>query len=118
MSDYNSTATSTIYVNGKPAEQELQKLKQRASDLRDAIASAAKAGEKADLKKLINELKQANREIKQVEGAIHSCEVVMKRLDKATPKELNMALRQLKKELNDMERGSRAWDEQVKKIKS
>lgn len=117
MSDYNSTATSTIYVNGKPAEQELQKLKQRASDLRDAIASAAKAGEKADLKKLRNELKQANREIKQVEGAIHSCEVVMKRLDKATPKELNMALKQLKKELNDMERGSRAWDEQVKKIK-
>ena len=79
MSDYNSTATSTIYVNGKPAEQELQKLKQRASDLRDAIASAAKAGEKADLKKLRNELKQANREIKQVEGSIHSCEVVMKR---------------------------------------
>ena len=117
MSDYNSTATSTIYVNGKPAEQELQKLKQRASDLRDAIASAAKAGEKADLKKLRNELKQANREIKQVEGSIHSCEVVMKRLDKATPKELNMALKQLKKELNDMERGSRAWDEQVKKIK-
>lgn len=117
MSDYNSTATSTIYVNGKPAEQELQKLKQRASDLRDAIASAAKAGEKADLKKLRNELKQANREIKQVEGAIHSCEVVMKRLDKATPKELNMALRQLKKELNDIERGSDAWNKQVAKIK-
>lgn len=117
MSDYNSTATSTIYVNGKPAEAELQKLKQRASDLKDAIAAAAKAGDKADLRKLRGELTSTKREVKNVENAIHSCEVVMKRLDKATPKELNMALKQLKRELNDMERGTAAWDKQVAKIK-
>ena len=70
MADINSTATSTIYVNGKPAEQELQKLKQRASDLRDAIAAAAKAGDKADLKKLRSELNSTNREVKQVEKEI------------------------------------------------
>ena len=117
MSDYNSTATSTIYVNGKPAEAELQKLKQRASDLKDAIAAAAKAGDKADLRKLRGELTSTKREVKNVENAIHSCEVVMKRLDEATPKELNMALKQLKRELNDMERGTAAWDKQVAKIK-
>ena len=117
MADYNSTATSTIYVNGKPAEAELQKLKQRASDLRDAIASAAKAGDKASLKKLRSELNQTKREVKEVEGAMHAAEVVMKRLDKATPKELQATLRQLKKELNDMERGTDAWDKQVAKIK-
>ena len=117
MADYNSTATSTIYVNGKPAEAELQKLKQRASDLRDAIASAAKAGDKASLKKLRSELNQTKREVKEVEGAMHAAEVVMKRLDKATPKELQATLRQLKKELNDMERGTDAWDKQVAAIK-
>ena len=117
MADYNSTATSTIYVNGKPAEAELQKLKQRASDLRDAIASAAKAGDKASLKKLRSELNQTKREVKEVEGAMHAAEVVMKRLDKATPKELQATLRQLKKELNDMERGTDAWDKQVSAIK-
>lgn len=117
MADYNSTATSTIYVNGKPAEAELQKLKQRASDLRDAIASAAKAGDKASLKKLRSELNQTKREVKEVEGAMHAAEVVMKRLDKATPKELQATLLQLKKELNDMERGTDAWDKQVAKIK-
>ena len=117
MSDYQSTATSTIYVNGKPAEDELRKLKERASDLRDAIAAAGKAGNKADLSKFRSELKSTNREIKNVENSIHTAENVMKRLNKATPKELNMALKQLKKELNDMERGSDAWNKQVAKIK-
>jgi len=117
MADYNSTATSTIYVNGKPAEQELQRLKQRASDLRDAMAKAASAGNKADLKKLRNELKLTNREVKNVENSIHSTEIVMSRLNKATPRELQMALKQLKKELNDIERGSDAWNKQVAKIK-
>lgn len=117
MSDYNSTATSTIYVNGKAAEAELQKLKSRASDLRDAIAKAAKAGEKASLKKLRSELNYTRREVEQVESAMHAAEVVMKRLDKATPKELQMTLKQLKKELNNMERGTKAWDQQTAKIK-
>lgn len=117
MADYNSTATSTVYVNGKPAEQELQRLKQRASDLQDAMAKAASAGNKADLKKFRSELTSTRREIKNVENSMHSAEVVMKRLNKATPRELNMALRQLKKELNDIERGSDAWNKQVAKIK-
>lgn len=117
MADYNSTATSTVYVNGKPAEQELQRLKQRASDLQDAMAKAAAAGNKADLKKFRSELNRTRGEIKNVENSMRSAEIVMKRLDKATPKELNMALRQLKKELNDIERGSDAWNKQVAKIK-
>ncbi len=117
MADYNSTATSTVYVNGKPAEQELQRLKQRASDLQDAMAKAASAGNKADLKKFRSELTSTRREIKNVENSMHSAEIVMNRLNKATPRELNMALRQLKKELNDIERGSDAWNKQVAKIK-
>ena len=40
------------------------------------------------------------------------------RLDKATPKELRMALRQLKQELANIERGSKAWNEHMKKIRS
>lgn len=117
MTDYNSTATSTVYVNGKPAEAELQRLKQRASDFSDALAKAAKEGNKADLKKWHKELRTTQREIKNVESAMHAAEVVMKRLDKATPKELQMTLKQLKKELNNMERGSKAWDQQTAKIK-
>lgn len=117
MADYNSTATSTVYVNGKPAEQELKRLKNNADNLHDAIAAASKAGDKATLKKLRGELNFTNNQIKQVEGAMHAAEVVMKRLDKATPKELQSTLRQLKKELNDIERGSDAWNKQVAKIK-
>jgi len=117
MADYNSTATSTIYVNGKPAQQELLRLKQRANDLRDAIAKAGAAGNKADLKKFRSELKSTNREIRTIENSITAAEQVMRRLNKATPRELNMTLRQLNKELNDIERGSAAWNKQVAKIK-
>lgn len=117
MADINSTATSTIYVNGKPAEQELKRLKNNADNLHDAIAAASKAGDKASLKKFRSELNYTKNQIKQVEGAMHAAEVVMKRLDKATPKELQSTLRQLKKELNDIERGSDAWNKQVAKIK-
>lgn len=117
MADYNSTATSTVYVNGKPAEQELQRLKQRADNLRDAIAKAGAAGNKADLKKFRSELKSTNREIRNIQNSITAADQVMRRLNKATPRELQLTLRQLNKELNDIERGSAAWDKQVAKIK-
>ncbi len=41
----------------------------------------------------------------------------MRRLDSATPKELNKVMRQLRTELNGMQRGTAAWDAQVVKIR-
>ena len=45
------------------------------------------------------------------------CEV-LKRLDKATPKELQKALRTLEKQLNNIKRGTEAWEEQCEQIKA
>lgn len=64
MSDYSTNASVTLIVNGKEAEETLSKLKQRASDYRDAIAKAAKEGNKTELTKLRKELRSTEHEIR------------------------------------------------------
>ncbi len=117
MANYSSTAKVTLSVNGKQAEQMLSKLQDDARRLQNRIEEAAKAGDKVTMKKFQRELNSTNRLMNQLRGSSVSTEEVMKRLDRASPKELNKVLRQLKAELNNIERGSAAWDAQIAKIK-
>lgn len=118
MANYTSTANVVLSVNGKQAQQMLSTLERDAKRLEKQIAAAAKAGDKATMKKLQRELNQTNRLMDQLKGSSASVDNVLRRLDKATPKELNKALRQLKNELNGIERGTAAWDAQIAKIKA
>lgn len=118
MANYTSTANVVLSVNGKQAQQMLSTLERDARRLEKQIAAAAKAGDKATMKKLQRELNQTNRLMDQLKGSSASVDNVLRRLDKATPKELNKALRQLKNELNGIERGTAAWDAQIAKIKA
>lgn len=117
MSDINANATVTLIVNGKQAQNMLEQLKRQASDLEDKITKAAAAGDKVQLKKFQRELKQTRRQIGQIESATQGVENVMKRLDKASPKELSRTLRELKKSLNGIERGTDEWNKQCESIK-
>ena len=117
MSDINANATVTLTVNGKQAQNMLEQLKKQASDLEERITKAAAAGDKVQLKKLQRELRQTNRQIGQIESATQGVENVMKRLDKASPKELNRTLKELKKSLNGIERGTDEWNKQCESIK-
>ena len=117
MSDINANATVTLTVNGKQAQNMLEQLKRQASDLEDKITKAAAAGDKVQLKKFQRELKQTRRQIGQIESATQGVENVMKRLDKASPKELSRTLRKLKKSLNGIERGTDEWNKQCESIK-
>ncbi len=117
MSDINTNATVTLTVNGKQAQDMLDNLKKKSQDLEKAIENAAKAGNKADLKRLQKELKQTNRQISQIESATVGVEKVLKNLDKATPKELNKTLYTLKQQLNGIERGTVEWNRQAEAIK-
>lgn len=118
MSDINTNATVVLNVNGKEAAETLAKLKQRAADYKDAIAKAAKAGDNVGLKKLRKELNDTNRELRAVQSATQSVDAVMRRLDKATPRELRQTLSVLNRQMNDIERGSRAWEIHAEKIRS
>lgn len=117
MSDINANATVTLTVNGKQAQNMLEQLKRQASDLEDKITKAAAAGDKVQLKKFQRELKQTRRQIGQIESATQGVENVLKRLDKASPKELNRTLKELKKSLNGIERGTDEWNKQCESIK-
>lgn len=117
MSDINANATVTLTVNGKQAQNMLEQLKRQASDLEDKITKAAAAGDKVQLKKFQRELKQTCRQIGQIESATQGVENVLKRLDKASPKELNRTLKELKRSLNGIERGTDEWNKQCESIK-
>lgn len=118
MANYTSTANVVLSVNGKQAQQMLSSLEKDAKRLEKQIAAAAKAGDKASMKKLQRELNNTHRLMDQLRGASASTERVLNRLDKATPKELQKTLRQLKNELNGIERGTASWDAQIEKIKA
>ena len=118
MSNYTTNATVNLQMNGKEPKQVLEELKTRAFDLQNAIAKAASEGKKADLSKLKKELKTTQRQIREMESATEQVAEVMKRLDKASPKELQKTLRTLEKQLNSLERGSEAWERQCKHIKA
>ena len=118
MANYTSTANVVLSVNGKQAQKMLSTLEKDAQRLEKQLAKAATAGDKATMKKLQRELTSTRKLIDQMKGSAASVEQVLNRLDKATPKELNKALKQLQKELNGIERGSAAWDAHVEKIKA
>ena len=117
MSNINSQATVNLTVNGQQPAQVLQQLKQRAMDLENAIAKAAVAGNKADLRKLRKELSDTRKQIREIETSTMQVERVMARLDKASPKELQKTLQTLNRQLDYMERGSEAWNAHTAKIR-
>ena len=117
MSDINTKATVTLQVNGQQAEQTLSQLKSNALQLEAAIAKAAAAGNKADLKKLRKELGDTKKQIREIENSTMQVDSVMRKLDRATPRELQKTLQTLNRQLDYMERGSDAWNAHIEKIK-
>ena len=63
-------------------------------------------------------LKATETELNRVANNVPNVTRALSRLDKATPGELRKYLRQLKQELAGIERGSKAWDEHMKKIRA
>lgn len=122
MSDFTSSATATIYVNGKPAKDVIANLKKDIVDYRNQlheIATDPSLGVNSQKwKEVQKQLKNTEKELERVQSGVANVTQVLQRLDKATPNELKKALQQLKSELNNIERGSRAWDEHQRKIRA
>ena len=118
MANYTSTANVVLSVNGKQAQQMLSTLQREAQNLEKKIAKAATAGDKATMRKLQRELSNTNRMITQLQGSAATADQVLRRLDKASPKELNKTLKTLQSQLNGIQRGTAAWDAHVAKIKA
>ena len=110
MSNINTTATVNLTINGQQPIQVLQQLRQNALQLESSIARAAAAGNRTDLRRLRKELTDTRRQIREIESSTMQVESVMRRLNRATPNELNRALQTLNRQLQYMERGSAAWN--------
>ncbi|MBR5086074.1 MAG: phage tail tape measure protein [Muribaculaceae bacterium] len=117
MSNINTTATVNLTINGQQPIQVLQQLRQNALQLESAIARAAAAGNRTDLRRLRKELTDTRRQIREIESSTMQVESVMRRLNRATPNELNRTLQTLNRQLQYMERGSAAWNTHVAKIR-
>ncbi len=116
MANYTSTANVVLSVNGKQAQKMLSTLEKDAQRLERQLAKAASAGDKATMKKLQRELKSTQRIMEQLKGSSASVDQTLRRLDKASPKELNKALKLLQQQLNGIQRGTAAWEAHVAKI--
>jgi len=122
MSNYNSTATATIYVNGQPAQQTIAKLKDDIIGYRKRLQEIAADKSLGVNSKQWNDVRQkmlaTEKELGKIQSGVANVTQVMRRLDKATPNELRKSLKQLKNDLENIERGSRAWSEHQRKIKA
>lgn len=103
MSDYTTTATVNLEVNGQNAKLKLEQQRKLVKDLEIAYAQAAASGDKS-AKTIHKDLSKARRELKSMQSATVNAADVLRRLDRATPKELKTTLSQLNKELNSIQR--------------
>lgn len=118
MANYSTSANVILTVNGKQAQKMLSQLEKDAKRLEQGISKAAKAGDKATMKKLQRELNSTRKTMEQLKGTAFNVDNVLRRLDKASPKDLNRTLKSLQQQLNGIQRGSAAWDAHVAKIKA
>lgn len=121
-----------LQVNGSQAMQELDELRKHVADLQEKKAKAQqtlasifatdemKRQATAELKAINKELKEKERELKANVNRMEALEMVLHRLDKATPKQLRDTIKEINKTLNSgtVERGSEEWDAYMHAIRA
>lgn len=125
----NEKATVEVQVNGQQARQELNQLREYATNLSSALEKAYEAGDKKQIKALTKELKYVNSQMKTLQRTSVDIDKVMKNLSSTGPKELRQTLNAINAELSSgrVQRGSEEWNkyaqsarrvkEELKKIK-
>ena len=122
MANLNSTATTTLIVNGRPALAELNRIRTTLGDIQSAkmrikAQPIINPRDKVELKNLTQQEKQLRREMKNIESATKEVHRVMSNLNKARPAELQAAIKTLTRQMRDLERGSTAWKAHAEQIR-
>ena len=108
----NEKATVEVQVNGQQARQELNQLREYATNLSSALEKAYEAGDKKQIKALTKELKYVNSQMKTLQRTSVDIDKVMKNLSTTGPKELRQTLKAIYAELSSgrVQRGSEEWN--------
>jgi hypothetical protein len=125
--EMNQTAVLKVLLNGKEAEDEIQKLSKKAETLSRQIENMGKNGIPNGLE---TKLKSTNDQIKALSGGVVTVSKTLDNLSTAKPKELRQTLLVLNKQLqfSGIKRGSEEWNrlqaaigsvqQELKKIKN
>lgn len=107
----NEKATVEVQVNGQQARQELNQLREYATNLSAALEKAYEAGDKKQIKALTKELKYVNSQMKTLQRTSVDIDKVMNNLSTTGPKELRQTLKAINAELSSgrVQRGSEEW---------
>lgn len=110
MSKITERATVDLFVNGEQADEQMERLRKKADDLREALNAADQAGDMKKVKKLSRELEQTEKAISRVESASKGVGVVLNGLDKVPMHGLRNTLKHLQKEISMTKPNSEAWN--------
>lgn len=117
MSDYTTNSTVNLSINGKDVEEKLDKYQKKLVELREKAQKAAEIGDKGTLQKTQKEIVTVENQMRRLRNATANVDETLRNLDKAGPKQLKKDLRTLKSQLENIERGSDAWNAHIEKIK-
>jgi TP901 family phage tail tape measure protein len=114
MADY--TARSSVILNGKQAEDQLEKLGKRAKSLREEMKKLRKANDLSGFKQKEKELRQVNKEMRQMKKEAFSVQKVLKNLSGASFKEISTAARKASAELKTMRQTDPGFKQKTQQV--
>ena len=116
MSQISDNARITLTVNGQQVKKEMADLTQKIEQATKAIDEMYNRFEDPNkIKKAERELAQYKKRLAELEAATKGVEDALQNLDKATPRQLQDALKTLNRQMKDMSPSSAGWDEHIEK---
>ena len=117
MPDISTKATVGIELNTQPVGRKIAELENKMDGLIAKKKQFEAAGDQKGLAKIQKEINKVSRQLDTARTASERCKAALAKLNEASPKELRHTLKQLKSDLDHMERGSAAWKAHVEAIK-
>ncbi len=117
MPDISTQATVSVDVNNQPAGRKIAELENKMDSLIAKKKQFEAAGDQKGLARVQKEINKVSRQLDNARTASARCQAALAKLNQASPKELRFTLKQLKQDLDHMERGSKAWKAHVEAIK-
>lgn len=118
MSGIKDTATVTLNVNGAQAKQMMTDLETKIKSTEAAINRLKSSGaDPKSVQKAQKQLQTYRKQLDEMRSATEGVAKAMSNLDRATPRQLEKALRTLNRQLKDMTPGTKTWQSHIDKIR-
>ncbi|MDP2059914.1 MAG: hypothetical protein Q8J97_09250, partial [Flavobacteriaceae bacterium] len=112
----NEVARPKVILDGKQAEEELDKLTAKAKKYRDAMMEAAAAGDSQKEKRLQQQLRATTTEIRNLKKEAFDVDRVLKNINGASFNELSQAVRKATNDLKKMQQTDPGYAAQKDKV--